>query len=317
LALLGTVETSKPHIIHIIADDYGWADVGYHRNDPKDALPEVITPVLDELARTGLELDRFYMHKICSPSRCAIQSGRHPINVNVQNVVPEVSNSADLMGGYQGIPTNMTTIATVLKGGGYATHMVGKWDVGMATEQHHPKARGFDTWLGYWHHSNDYWKQTQGKCGLKPVHDLWNYTAAKNGNFFNSRTERDSPAAELRNGPSCSQVGLTVVTLLLHCCYTVATLLLHCCYTVATLLLHYCSSIVTLLLHYCYIVVILQAHCCHTVVTLLLHYCYTVVTLLLHTFYTVATLLLHCCYTGVRRRTKHRPGRSVCTRSCI
>jgi arylsulfatase I/J len=92
LALLGTVETSKPHIIHIIADDYGWADVGYHRNDPKDALPEVITPVLDELARTGLELDRFYVHKICSPSRCAVQSGRHPINVNVQNVVPEVSN---------------------------------------------------------------------------------------------------------------------------------------------------------------------------------------------------------------------------------
>lgn len=58
-----------------------------------------------------------------------------------------------------GIPVNMTGMAEVLKAQGYSTHIVGKWDVGMATEQHSPWSRGYDTWLGYWHHSNDYWTQ--------------------------------------------------------------------------------------------------------------------------------------------------------------
>ena len=65
--------------------------------------------------------------------------GRAPIHVNVQNVPPEVHNSKDLIGGYQGIPVNMTGIATVLARGGYKCHAVGKWDVGMATAAHHPR----------------------------------------------------------------------------------------------------------------------------------------------------------------------------------
>lgn len=55
----------------------------------------------------------------------------------------------------QGIPVNMTAMASLLKRGGYRTHIVGKWDVGMASEAHHPRARGYDSWLGYWHHTND------------------------------------------------------------------------------------------------------------------------------------------------------------------
>ena len=45
--------------------------------------------------------ERFYVHKICSPTRCAIQSGRAPIYVNVQNVKPEAHNPDDAVGGYQ------------------------------------------------------------------------------------------------------------------------------------------------------------------------------------------------------------------------
>lgn len=71
-----------------------------------------------------------------------MQTGRNPVSVNVQNVVPEVSNAADKVGGWQGIPTEMTGVASVLKRAGYATHAVGKWDVGMATASHHPRARG-------------------------------------------------------------------------------------------------------------------------------------------------------------------------------
>ena len=43
----------------------------------------------------------------------------------------------------------MGTIAEKLKGVGYATHHVGKWHVGSATDGHIPGGRGFDTSLGF------------------------------------------------------------------------------------------------------------------------------------------------------------------------
>ena len=112
-----------PHIIHIVADDLGWRYVDWHRQDDG---AEQLTPNLHALIKQGLELDRHYTFKFCSPSRSALQSGRNPISVNVQNVVPEVSNSKDPIGGYQGIPTNMTGVADVLKRAGYRTAAVGK-----------------------------------------------------------------------------------------------------------------------------------------------------------------------------------------------
>jgi arylsulfatase A-like enzyme len=62
---------------------------------------------------------------------------------------------------------------------GYDTAIVGKWDVGMATEGHSPSARGFVSWLGYWHHSNDYWthgREVLGKGCARPLgteSELW------------------------------------------------------------------------------------------------------------------------------------------------
>jgi arylsulfatase I/J len=63
----------------------------------------------------------------------------------------------------------------------------------MATPMHSPRARGYDTWLGYWHHANDYWSFDQDACSGKPIRDLWR----QNVTF-------DGPAADLVNGPSCT-----------------------------------------------------------------------------------------------------------------
>ena len=69
----------KPHVIFILADDYGWANVGYHRRggegvDARQAQAETHTPNLDGLADSGIILDRHYAYKVCSPSRCALQT---------------------------------------------------------------------------------------------------------------------------------------------------------------------------------------------------------------------------------------------------
>jgi arylsulfatase A-like enzyme len=48
-----------PHIIYILTDNLGWGNVGYHRL----GNPEVLTPTLDKMVKTGVDLDRLYAYK--------------------------------------------------------------------------------------------------------------------------------------------------------------------------------------------------------------------------------------------------------------
>jgi len=173
----------KPHIWMILFDDYGWADAGWHRNytAPGGAwvppTPEVQTPHLNSLVADGIDMDRHYVYKYCSPSRSALQSGRNPYHVNPLNAQPEISNPADPVSGFAAIPRNMTGIASKLAAAGYRTAAFGKWDAGMATPDHTPFGRGFQTAVNYFHHCNDYWSMTDGMlCGGEaqiPIVDLW------------------------------------------------------------------------------------------------------------------------------------------------
>uniref|UniRef100_UPI00358EB143 arylsulfatase B-like isoform X6 n=1 Tax=Myxine glutinosa TaxID=7769 RepID=UPI00358EB143 len=60
----------SPHIVFILADDLGWADVGYHGS-------QIRTPVLDELSASGLRLENYYVQPICTPSRSQLMTGRY------------------------------------------------------------------------------------------------------------------------------------------------------------------------------------------------------------------------------------------------
>ena len=161
---------SKPHIVFVLVDDWGWANVGYHQDTQSN---EVSTSNIDSLVQEGLELDQHYASSGCSPSRCSLLSGRLPIHVNDRNRNIALHNSADPVSGYSGIPRKMTTLGTKMKQGGYATHVVGKWNVGMATNDHTPEGRGFDSSLIYFSSSNDYYTQQQGTCNGKDIVDLW------------------------------------------------------------------------------------------------------------------------------------------------
>jgi arylsulfatase A-like enzyme len=97
---VSSARSTRPHIIHILADDIGWAEVGYH-NPVAKLSGDIRTPNIDALVTKGLELDRFYAEKICSPTRSSLQTGRFGIHVNVQNVFPDISNPNDVVGGYQ------------------------------------------------------------------------------------------------------------------------------------------------------------------------------------------------------------------------
>jgi arylsulfatase I/J len=74
--LTAQADAKKPHIVLLLADDYGWANFGVHRDDLPSSDPkmaeqikrEVFTPTLDSLSRKeGVLLDRHYSYRICGP----------------------------------------------------------------------------------------------------------------------------------------------------------------------------------------------------------------------------------------------------------
>ena len=155
---------TSPNILFILADDLGWGNVGFHSNTNQ----EIKTPNLDYLALTeGITLYRHYVHYACSPTRTSLQSGRLPVHVNLKN--------AALINQYQGVPINMTCIATKLKQyKNYTAHQIGKWDAGTATMQQIPIGRGYDTSFGYFGHDNNYWNEQENiGCGGGIYRDLW------------------------------------------------------------------------------------------------------------------------------------------------
>jgi arylsulfatase A-like enzyme len=118
-------EAPRPNILLIVADDMGWADVGYHDS-------AIQTPHLDRLAREGVELDQHYVAPMCTPTRAALLTGRYWSRFG--NTTP--SNTRVL-------PWETWTLARALKEAGYETHITGKWHLGSNPEWG-PKQFGFD-----------------------------------------------------------------------------------------------------------------------------------------------------------------------------
>jgi arylsulfatase B len=76
----------KPNIVHVVADDLGWKDVGFN------GCTDIKTPNLDKLAATGAKFSQFYVQPMCTPTRAALMTGRYPFRYGLQTaVIPSVS----------------------------------------------------------------------------------------------------------------------------------------------------------------------------------------------------------------------------------
>jgi arylsulfatase A-like enzyme len=137
-ASVASAAPERPNVVVIVADDLGWADVGFHGE-------EVIeTPSLDRLANEGIELHRFYTTPICSPTRAALMTGRDPMRLGVAYGVIMAWHT-------NGIHPEEHFMPQSFLAAGYQTAMVGKWHLGHAQMTYHPNERGFDHFYGHLH----------------------------------------------------------------------------------------------------------------------------------------------------------------------
>lgn len=126
-------KTPAPNIVLLMGDDHGWEETGYNGH------PHVKTPVLDEIAATGLRLDRFYSgHPNCSPTRASFLTGRHP------------NRMGTFAPGWSLRPEEIT-LAHIARRAGYQCGHFGKWHVGTvkAGSPTNPGAMGFHQWLSH------------------------------------------------------------------------------------------------------------------------------------------------------------------------
>ena len=121
------VQAAPPNIIFVLTDDQGYGDLSCNGN------PVLKTPNLDKLQAESVRFTDFQVSPLCSPSRCALMTGRNEYRSGVSHT----------RGPGQRMSLQATTIAQVLKSAGYTTGIFGKWHLGLEAP-YHPSKRGFD-----------------------------------------------------------------------------------------------------------------------------------------------------------------------------
>jgi arylsulfatase A-like enzyme len=194
LALCPLLSAAPPNIVFILADDFGYGDLGCMGGT------DIATPNIDRLATEGVKFTDFYANApVCTPTRTGFMTGRWQQRCGIEfafgyqveqfrRVKGEWVPEKDFHG--LGLPLSEITLAQKMKAAGYATGAFGKWHLGFKDE-YNPVNRGFDEYFGgllghcdYYGHA--YYDGTYAmRDGLKPVKqegyftDLINDRAAK------------------------------------------------------------------------------------------------------------------------------------------
>ncbi|MEM6279423.1 MAG: sulfatase [Verrucomicrobiota bacterium] len=159
-ALSSLAAAEKPNIVFILADDLGWADTTLYGHT---SFYE--TPNLERLAARGMTFSRAYTpNPLCSPTRSAILTGKHPArtgltapNCHTPTIVLQASSAETApphrkLTAYTSVTrldTKYETLAEVLKEKDYITAHFGKWHLGKPP--YSPFEHGFDIDIPHWH----------------------------------------------------------------------------------------------------------------------------------------------------------------------
>ena len=148
---------ARPNILFIVADDMGYADVGFQ------GCRDIPTPNVDALAGSGVRFPSGYVSgPYCSPTRAGLLTGRYQTRFG---------HEFNPGGGGQGLPVTERTIADRLQAAGYVTGLVGKWHLG-AEPAMRPPQRGFAEFYGFLGGAHSYTNAKGILRGDAPVNEL-------------------------------------------------------------------------------------------------------------------------------------------------
>lgn len=170
-----SAEKSKPNVIFILADDLGWADVGYNGSTFYE------TPNIDRLAAEGMKFSNGYAAaSISSPTRVSIMTGKYPARSKITDWIPgyQYGLSKERLSKYKMLspefPLNMpleeVTIAETFKENGYKTCFVGKWHCA-EDSLYYPQHQGFDQNFGGWLKGSPNGDKNNGRAYFSPYNN--------------------------------------------------------------------------------------------------------------------------------------------------
>ena len=203
---LGAAPAQQPHIVLILADDWGQYNAGYRNGGVSR------TPAIDALAAESLELSRFYVHKWCAPSRSALMTGRNPMHTGLD----PLNWTATILRPNQGtgaVSEDYVFLPRVLQQARpkpYYSAMLGKWHLGYWKQAFTPVGRGFCESFGF-----------LGGFETYSSHMMWNgrfNASAKgpnawySGPFITDLWDSDHAATDARYNGTCDEAGVCACT---------------------------------------------------------------------------------------------------------
>jgi arylsulfatase len=164
LALADSLTGKRPNILFILTDDQGYGDLSVHGN------PVLKTPNLDKVHGESLRFTNWHNSPTCAPTRSSLLTGRHEFRNGITHTILERER----------LTLKATTLAQVLKGGGYSTGIFGKWHLG-DEDAYQPGSRGFDE--VFIHGGGGIGQSYPGSCGDAPGNKYTNPAILHNGTF--------------------------------------------------------------------------------------------------------------------------------------
>jgi arylsulfatase len=134
-------KAKQPNILVIWGDDIGTWNISHNNR----GMMGYQTPNIDRIAKEGVAFTDYYAQQSCTAGRAAFISGSVPVRSGMTKV--------GLPGAKEGWQKTDVTMATVLKGQGYATGQFGKNHQG-DRDEHLPTVHGFDEFFGSLYHLN-------------------------------------------------------------------------------------------------------------------------------------------------------------------
>jgi arylsulfatase len=163
-SLANSADAPRPNIIVVMPDDVGYGDFSCLGS------PIVRTPNIDAFAHAAVRLTDFHVSPTCSPTRCALLTGRHEFKSGVTHTHSERERMS----------LSATTLAQVLKSAGYTTGIFGKWHLG-DEDAYQPDQRGFDE--VFIHGGGGIGQTFPGSCGDAPGNTYFDPALRHNGRF--------------------------------------------------------------------------------------------------------------------------------------